>query len=416
MLTVPRSVWSQANPLAWPRREPAPTLPEILVDTRWAGIELAHGRALAVDVRSEPAWRAGHLPGAISMAVGPLPLPQPSPRLRERLSEVGITGRETLILYADSVTQDRLGVAFFALESTGCTDVKILRGGLEAWRREGGEVTAEPTFTRPIVFEGEPREDLGVNLDWVLDHLGHEGIEIIDLRDREDLTVASVPEQYSRGHIPHSLPYHFRWLPDRIDEISSPGLLQQAIGKLGPRPETPVNLHATFVLYGHNASEPSLFTGYLVFRMAGLEARLFRDGWEQWFSSPRAPVIRILSAQEVLSLRGKELKDHTSRPAPLIIDLRESLDFRAAHLPGAQNIPFVHFAEQLEALVEEWAARRSSRDITLIFYCYGPECIRSRNASTLAARMGFLRVGWFRGGIREWERDGLPVIDERLRD
>ena len=45
----------------------------------------------------------------------------------------------------------------------------------------------------------------------------------------------------------------------------------------------------------------------------------------------------------------------------------------------------------------------------VVFYCRGSECWFSVNAALRAKRMGYTRVGWYRGGIHSWKAAGLPV-------
>ena len=44
-----------------------------------------------------------------------------------------------------------------------------------------------------------------------------------------------------------------------------------------------------------------------------------------------------------------------------------------------------------------------------IFHCNGAECWKSYKASKAALAAGFGKVYWFRGGLPEWERAGLPL-------
>ena len=41
----------------------------------------------------------------------------------------------------------------------------------------------------------------------------------------------------------------------------------------------------------------------------------------------------------------------------------------------------------------------------LVLYCYGRDCIRSRECATIAARHGFLNLLWYREGMDGWERE-----------
>jgi rhodanese-related sulfurtransferase len=50
-----------------------------------------------------------------------------------------------------------------------------------------------------------------------------------------------------------------------------------------------------------------------------------------------------------------------------------------------------------------------SRICTLIVYCYGPGCTRSRFCSTTAARHGWRNLWWYKDGADGWRSAGLAL-------
>jgi thiosulfate/3-mercaptopyruvate sulfurtransferase len=91
------------------------------------------------------------------------------------------------------------------------------------------------------------------------------------------------------------------------------------------------------------------------------------------------------------------------------LDLRGNLDFSRRHLPGAHSLPIHLFRDSLSTLIDEhWPAADLSK-LPLVFYCYGPDCIRSRNGASMAARQGFRDLLWYREGVEGWRRTGLPL-------
>ena len=47
----------------------------------------------------------------------------------------------------------------------------------------------------------------------------------------------------------------------------------------------------------------------------------------------------------------------------------------------------------------------------VIYYCNGPECWKSYKAAQRTVADGRVaQVYWLRGGLPEWERQGLPVV------
>jgi len=139
--------------------------------------------------------------------------------------------------------------------------------------------------------------------------------------------------------------------------------------------------------------------------VAGFErVRYFPGGWKEWSQDSSLPVVRILTAQETREALGVPGKS-----AAIVFDLRHYGEFNAGHIPGSSLLSSHEFGDSLEAQLDRHRPSIDRRNAILIGYCYGPDCIRSRNCTTLAAQHGFLRLGWFRGGMPEWKGAGYPV-------
>jgi len=165
---------------------------------------------------------------------------------------------------------------------------------------------------------------------------------VIDVRTADGWEDYKSPPTFAAGHIPGSLPYDFT--PDVADAAGwpDPAAVRERLGKLGPRPGNPVNLFATFVVYGESASRSQVGLAYLLLRLAGIDVRVFPEGFERWRQSEAT--VREITAAELRSLLEEENPSlaQDQRPKQLIlIDLREVRDYcRLGHLPGAYNLPF----------------------------------------------------------------------------
>ena len=102
--------------------------------------------------------------------------------------------------------------------------------------------------------------------------------------------------------------------------------------------------------------------------------------------------IREVSALEVDLQRE-------STTAPLLIDVRETHEWEAGHLPGAVHVPRGHLESQIEN-----AAPDHGRPIVL--YCASG--IRSVFASQTLGEMGYTDVASMTGGFQGWKSQGLP--------
>jgi rhodanese-related sulfurtransferase len=71
----------------------------------------------------------------------------------------------------------------------------------------------------------------------------------------------------------------------------------------------------------------------------------------------------------------------------------------AEHLPGARNVPGPLSAE----LAEQVAPKRAA---TVVVYCSGPYCNRSKIAAAVFARLGYADVRVYAGGKQDWAEAG----------
>ncbi|MCX6386947.1 MAG: molybdopterin-synthase adenylyltransferase MoeB [Solirubrobacterales bacterium] len=89
------------------------------------------------------------------------------------------------------------------------------------------------------------------------------------------------------------------------------------------------------------------------------------------------------------------------RSAPILIDVRETEEFEAGHLPGALHVPRSYLESRIEGTVPDRSAR-------IVLYCASG--IRSALAAhTLSELLGYEDVASMTGGITLWKDRGYEV-------
>ena len=137
--------------------------PEYLVDAAWVDAHKSDEEVVIVDCETEAAFARGHIPGAVLVPdnyekdpdSGRLFLMQPD-QFKRMCEGLGI-GDNTLVIAYDhsrSLTAARL---WWALNTYGHTNVKILNGGWRAWISHGGAVDFGRTSIKPVTFT--PKRD-----------------------------------------------------------------------------------------------------------------------------------------------------------------------------------------------------------------------------------------------------------------
>lgn len=414
---------AQSSPIQWPLSEATPHIdfPKMLVNNEWMAAALEEQNVVVLDVRGQSHFKAGHIPDAVHTKIGTAATREGSGALRSLLGQLGITGTETVVICGSEDGFEAIGRAFWLLESAGHPDVKVLAGGIEAWKHEGRPLSTAAMTPRSATFTADRTEDsVNVDVEWLRDSTGQAGVELLDVRDAGGWEDYESPHTFVAGHIPGSLPYHFT--PDVADASGwpDPAAIRDRLGKLGLRPGNPVNLFATFVVYGENAGSSQVGLAYLLLRLAGIDVRVFPEGFERWRQSEAT--VREITTAELRSLLEEENPSlaRDQRPKQLIfIDLREVRDYcRLGHLPGAYNLPFrdAGLGELYETVVWRYWSDLRPDSSPVVFYCYGWNCIRSRKAAIVVSRLGYKNILVYRGSSADWEAEGFPLFESPFGD
>jgi rhodanese-related sulfurtransferase len=121
------------------------------------------------------------------------------------------------------------------------------------------------------------------------------------------------------------------------------------------------------------------------------------------------PGAKVVTADEVSTL---------ARSGVAIVDVRTAKEFGEKRIAGAVSIPYGEKSVKdvaFDPKADEFALPDAmDRAKPVIFHCNGPECWKSYKASQVALSKGFKTVYWFRGGMPEWERNGLAVDSSKV--
>lgn len=202
-------------------------------------------------------YAKGHIPGAINIGFKGLSRSAgkpgdplwgtilPKEELTHKLESFGITNDSLIVAYSDTFKGPGAGGrAVWQLRMAGLTNVKLLYGGLEVWRRLGYELTRD--VPQPLPSTGlllsDYNESHRANRQFVEDNLGK--MVLLDVRSKDEFTGDNTSRGESRGgHITGA-----RWLEwtELLNEDSTPKSPQEItkiMASYGVRPDD------DFVLY-----------------------------------------------------------------------------------------------------------------------------------------------------------------------
>jgi thiosulfate/3-mercaptopyruvate sulfurtransferase len=256
----------------------------------------ARGAVTVVDVqynlRGTPGpelYAAAHLPGAPHLDLdaalagapgvrGRHPLPDPGV-LEDALRRCGIDDDAEVVVY-DQATSLASGRAWWVLRWAGHPQVRVLDGGLAAWRAAGLPVTdARPAPARGdvVVRPGSvPVLDAGQAAD-----MARQGV-LLDARAPERFRGEAEPIDAVAGHVPGAvnLPMTDLLAPD--GRFLPPDEVRRRLAAVGVHRDTPVG---TSCGSGVTAAQLSL-----ALHTAGIDSVPYVGSWSEWIADPDRPV------------------------------------------------------------------------------------------------------------------------------
>ena len=253
----------------------------VIVDTRFDLQNPAQGRQ---------DYEAGHISGAVYMDLdkdlaappgehgGRHPLPDMQ-GFANTLECAGISNSSDVVVYDDSsgVFAGRL---WWMLRYSGHDAVRVLDGGLGAWRAAGYETSAEVSAVEEGVFTLDLRPEMVADMREVREKLEDPNTLLVDARGAERYRGDTEPMDKRAGHIPGalSLPFAGNLQEGRFKDA---GALKERFEDLGEAEEIIV----------YCGSGVSAAHDLLAMDEAGLKnTRLYVGSWSDWSSYDDLPV------------------------------------------------------------------------------------------------------------------------------
>ncbi len=264
-----------------------------------AGAVLPGGGPLRVlDVRwrldrpdGRPEYRGGHVPGAQYVDLdtqlarhgdpqdGRHPLP-PVDQLQRDARGWGIDAGDTVVVY-DDLKNMSAARAWWLLRYAGVDDVRLLDGGLSAWRAAGLPLeTGEAARPAPgsVALEYGALPVLTIDEAAAFPGAG----VLLDARAGERFRGEVEPIDPRAGHIPGARSAPTAENVDSDGRFLPPDQLRARFASLGVEPGAPV---AAYCGSGVTAAHE-----VVALALAGFDAALFPGSWSQWANHPERPV------------------------------------------------------------------------------------------------------------------------------
>ncbi|HPA15369.1 MAG TPA: sulfurtransferase [Desulfobacterales bacterium] len=268
---------------------------EFLVSAKWLKQHITDNKLVILDVRADKYYDGSPIPGAIRLPWTVFRYDDVDANIREKfvgpqkaqeiLGNTGIARSDDLVLY-DSVERDGGATAsfvFWVLDILGHSGKKILDRGIDAWKRAGYDLAAEPRTLKPLLYQA-PFSEIEkwrlVDGPYVYSRLGDPMYQIIDVRSHAEYVgekgstgLRGTP--FKLGHIPKAvnINYTTAWVDEKTKQIKTYRELQELYRGL--------DTSRGVIVYCDSGRRSSF--SYFVLRLMGINQVItYEHSWQEW--------------------------------------------------------------------------------------------------------------------------------------
>ncbi|BAX93361.1 sulfurtransferase [Mycobacterium shigaense] len=242
-----------------------------------------------------PAYLQGHLPGAVYVSLddelsdhtiaGRGRHPLPSGRSLEAAARRWGIRQESLVVVYDDWNRAGSARAWWVLTAAGLTNVRILDGGLAAWRSAGHRIETGPVEQQAgnVVV---PQDDLyaGARPTLTAQQAGAGGVTLLDARAPERFRGDVEPLDPIAGHIPGAKNLPSTTVLAGDGTFLGDYTLAQLLSDHGIDPDGPIGAYCG----------SGVTAGVVIAALAAMDrdAALFPGSWSEWSSDASRDVAR----------------------------------------------------------------------------------------------------------------------------
>jgi thiosulfate/3-mercaptopyruvate sulfurtransferase len=153
-----------------------------------------------------------HIPNAVNIEYqelnGDMKMLESASKISQIFGENGISTDQTIVLY-DNGSGKYSGRLYWVFKYMGAKDVKVLDGGMKAWRAGRKPVTRNPTSIKATTFTAKVNKDYLATMTQVNSAIDNPNVILVDVRSPEEYE-GTAETTLRKGHIPSSINLEYK--------------------------------------------------------------------------------------------------------------------------------------------------------------------------------------------------------------
>lgn len=205
------------------------------------------------------------------------------------LVRAGVDRNRTHLIYAtgDTLPNDEIlsaSMVAYVLEKFGVRDIRIVDGGLPAWKKAKLPVTQEYFGNAAGTLPEKGNGAIAIAVDELLDRTGKPGVILVDARPHNEY-LGDDDVWLRKGHIPGAISFHWAKLmePGNTHQFRPFEQVKSDLEAAGLTPDKEV------LVYCGTSREGSLLRFYLRHVAKYPKVRLYEGSWKEYVSLKQHP-------------------------------------------------------------------------------------------------------------------------------
>jgi thiosulfate/3-mercaptopyruvate sulfurtransferase len=261
----------------------------LLIEPPWLAEHSADKNLRIVDMRSEKAYTAGHIPGAVRLVDKPLRNPEerfthlPRPEVfTELMNRAGIGNQTDVVIYDDEGGKLAARL-WYLLHAFGHNRSKLLNGGWQKWTAQNLPDTVEVPSITPAAFRVREIPDMTCALPQFLSR--KPGVVVLDTRSPDEYSAKIVsPGAKQEGRVPGAINVEWK------ENITGPNLefkpARELLAMYAAKGITPSKEIVVYCASGGRASQTLFTLRLLDFK----KVKVYYGSFADYSALPNVPI------------------------------------------------------------------------------------------------------------------------------